>query len=214
MMKAVREELDKLDKRDGVHYLLTIATGADEAYISNTRLGDAQKYLDFINIMTYDFYNGWHNTTGHHHNLSPSSSPEKDKNSVFNAVDLHVKAGVPLDKLTLGIPFYGRKWTGVKRGDNNGLFQEAESVGMIEFYHQIVPNINANGYTRYWDEKAQVPYLWNPEEKVFISYEDTESIALKVKYLKEKGLSGVMFWEYSDDYQGQLLNTVNQELTR
>ncbi len=212
LLKSVREELDKLGEADNQHYLLTIATGADEAYIENTNLGEACKYLDFINIMTYDFYNGWHNTTGHHSNLNPSSSSEKDKNSVLNAVDLHVNAGVPLDKLTLGIPFYGRKWIGVKQNANSGLFQQAQSVGMIEYYHQILPNINQNGYTRYWDEQARAPWLWNPDSAVFISYEDETSIACKIKYLKKKGLSGVMFWEYSDDYQGQLLNVLYNQL--
>jgi chitinase len=212
LMKAVREALDALGKPDNTHYLLTIATGADEAFIENTRLGEAQKYLDFINIMTYDFYNGWHSTTGHHSNLHPSANPNLDKNNVLNAVDLHLGAGVPASKLNLGIPFYGRKWIGVKSKQNNGLFQDAESVGHIEFYHQIAPVINQDGYTRYWDEQAQVPYLWNPDSAIFISYEDSVSIALKVQYLKDKGLSGVMFWEYSDDYQGELLDVLYNEL--
>ncbi len=212
LMKAVRDELDKMGETNNQHYLLTIATGADDLYIKNTHLGEVQKYLDFINIMTYDFYNGWHNTTGHHSNLHTSSTPKNDKNSVINAVDLHVNSGVPLDKLNVGIPFYGRKWTGVKSDDNNGLFQEAESVGMIEYYHMIKPNINNNGFVRYWDDKAQVPYLWNKESNVFISYEDEMSIAKKMEYLKKKGLSGVMFWEYSDDNNGELLNAMYSEL--
>ena len=212
LMKSVREELDKIGNTNNQHYLLTIATGADESYIKNTQLGEVQKYLDFINIMTYDFYNGWHNTTGHHSNLHPSAMPKNDKNSVINAVDLHVNAGVPLDKLNVGIPFYGRKWTGVKSDDNNGLFQEAESVGMIEYYHMIKPNINSNGFVRYWDDKAQVPYLWNNESNIFISYEDEMSIAKKMEYLKKKGLSGVMFWEYSDDNNGELLNAMYSKL--
>ena len=216
LLKAVRQALDDMAKKEGSgkHYLLTIASGADETYIENTRLGEAQKYLDFINIMTYDFYNGWHKVTGHHSNLNPSALPDKDMNSCVNAVDLHLKAGVPADKLTLGIPFYGRKWTGVKSDENNGLFQEASSIGMIDPYRNIKPLVNKNGYVRYWDQKAKAPYLWNPEKKVFISYDDPESIALKIRFLKKKGLSGVMFWEYSDDYKGELLNAVYNDLEK
>lgn len=216
LLKEVRRALNELEKQENnqKHYLQTIATGADRNYIINTELGKAQKYLDFINIMTYDFYNGWHKTTGHHANFTASNFPEKDKNTLINAVELHLKAGVKKNKINVGIPFYGRKWEGVKTNKNNGLFQPSKSVGMIDFYRNIVPNINKNGFTRYWDKNAQAPYLWNPATKVFISYENEKSIAIKVAYLKKLDLAGVMFWEYSDDSQGKLLNTVYQELTK
>lgn len=216
LLKEVRRALNELEKQENnqKHYLQTIATGADRNYIVNTELGKAQKYLDFINIMTYDFYNGWHKTTGHHANFTASNFPEKDKNTLINAVELHLKAGVKKNKINVGIPFYGRKWEGVKTNKNNGLFQPSKSVGMIDFYRNIVPNINKNGFTRYWDKNAQAPYLWNPATKVFISYENEKSIAIKVAYLKKLDLAGVMFWEYSDDSQGKLLNAVYQELTK
>ena len=215
LLQAVREELDNLSARkgNGKHYLLTIATGASQRYVENTELGELQRYLDFLNIMTYDFYHGGDHRTGHHSNFQHSASPQLDKNTIVNAVDLHVNAGVPLRKINLGIPFYGRKWTGVKSGENHGLFQEAESVGDITFYRQIVPHLRDDAYQQHWDEAAQVPYLWNPEAKIFISYENARSMANKVEYLKAKGLGGVMFWEYSDDYQGELLAALDQALT-
>jgi chitinase len=212
LMKATREALDEMST-GSTHYLLTIATGADSAYVRNTRLGEVAKYLDFINIMTYDFYNGLHNTTGHHANLYPSSFNTMRISDVLNSVKLHEESGVPLTKLTIGIPFYGRRWDGVKSSANNGLYQEAESVGQIIFYRLIVDECLSNeAFTRYWDESAKAPYLWNEEEKVFISYEDEASISHKIQYLKEKGLSGVMFWEYSDDYNAQLLDAIHKNL--
>jgi len=214
LLQAVREELDGLSARkpDHRHYLLTIATGASQRYVDNTELGELQRYLDFLNIMTYDFYHGGDHRTGHHSNFRPSSSPVRDKNNIINAVDLHVRAGVPPRKINLGIPFYGRKWTGVKSGENHGLFQEAESVGDIVFYRQIVPCLHDDAYQQRWDEAAQAPYLWNPKEAVFISYENARSMAAKIQYLKEKGLGGVMFWEYSDDYDGELLDALDRAL--
>ena len=214
LMKATREALNELEKRTQKdHLLLTIATGADSAYISNTKLGEVSRHLDFINIMTYDFYNGLHAVTGHHANLYPSSLNTSRVSDVLNSVKLHEEAGVPLKKLTIGIPFYGRKWEGVKDDENNGLYQEAESVGDIIFYRQIVENCLQNeSYKRFWDESARAPYLWNNESKIFISYEDAESIKHKVEYLKKKGVSGMMFWEYSDDYQSQLLDAIHNNL--
>lgn len=216
MLKAVRGAIDELAINEGreTPYLLTIATGASENYVKNTQLGEIDKYLDFLNIMTYDFYNGYHTVTGHHSNLYPSASPDMDKTSVVNAVDLHVEAGFPIEKINLGIPFYGRIWKGVKPGDNDPLFKEAETAGMGIDYSNFYQDINANGYERYWDESAKAPYLWNEDEKIFISYEDEQSIQYKIEYLKEKGLGGVMFWEYSADNNQQLLNAIAQNLSQ
>ncbi|WP_167618311.1 glycoside hydrolase family 18 protein [Maribellus sediminis] len=216
MLKAVREELDNLTvESDGEkHYLLSIATGADKAYVDNTELGKLGEYLDFLNIMTYDFYNGLHHVNGHHSNLNPSAQPDLDMNSVVNAVDLHTKAGFPVERINLGIPFYGRIWKGVEADGNQILFNKAETVGMGIDYVDFFQNINANGYTRYWDDTAKAPYLWNPEKKEFISYEDEESIAYKIDYLKKRGLAGIMFWEYSADHDKVLLNAALSNLKK
>ena len=214
MLKGVREQLDQMAEKEGKgkHYLLAIATGADQAYVDNVEMGEIHKYLDFLNIMTYDFYNGHHDVTGHHSNYKSSAQPELDMNSVVNAVDMHVNAGFPVEKINLGIPFYGRIWKGVKAEGNDVLFKKAETVGTGIDYIHFYRNINANGFMRYWDENAEAPYLWNPEEKTFISYEDEESIALKVEYMKKRGLAGVMFWEYSADHEKKLLNALVKDL--
>ncbi len=216
LLKAVRVELDKESEKDGKtgdnKYLLTIATGADEAYINNTELGEASKYLDFLNIMTYDFHNGLHSLTGHHANLNPSGFDEPNGSNILHSVQIHIDANVPLHKIVLGIPFYGRFWTKVNK-DKNGLYQESGSKGDIIYYRKIISDkLSNSNYVRYWDESAKVPYLWNEKEAEFISYEDAESIKHKLEYLKNKGLSGVMFWEYSDDYDQQLLNAVYEGL--
>ena len=216
MLKAVREQLDLMAKQEGnrKHYLLAIATGADKAYVDNVEMGEIHKYLDFLNIMTYDFYNGHHDVTGHHANYMSSAKPELDMNSVINAVDMHVNAGFPVEKINLGIPFYGRIWKGVKAENNDVLFKKAETVGTGIDYINFYQNINANGYKRFWDENAKAPYLWNAEEKTFISYEDEKSISLKVEYLKKRGLAGAMFWEYSADHEKKLLNALVKDLKK
>lgn len=214
LLKEVRSALDEYSKqiKTEKRFLLSIATGADQAYVDNTELAEIHKYLDFLNIMTYDFYNGLHKTTGHHANLSASALPDMDMNSVENAVDMHINAGFPVSKINLGIPFYGRIWKGVKSKDSKILFQEAETVGMGIDYVDFYKNIDQNGFKRYWDDSAKAPYLWNETEKTFISYEDKKSIEYKIDYLKEKGLSGVMFWEYCADHNQYLFDVLTTAL--
>lgn len=216
-LKAIRDRLDQQggpDNRTGVnHYLLTAATGGDTAFVNHTDLGKAQAYLDYVNIMTYDLYHGNDTVTGHHSPLGHSKKGDQSRNSSISAVDGHVRAGVPVGKIVLGLPFYGRGWTQVANKEH-GLYQPATGEHLFISYDELTAKyINKNGFTRYWDADAQSPYLWNPAKLTFISYADPESLAAKVAYAKSKGLAGVMFWEYVYDLrERKLLNTLAQGL--
>lgn len=213
LFKALRERLDqqgKQDKRTGTnHYLLTTATGVDTAFVNHTELGKAQKYLDYVNIMTYDIYHGNDKITGHHSNLYQSKKGNQSRNSSADGVDGHIKAGVPANKIVLGIPFYGRGWADVNPQDN-GLYQPATGKHYFISHDELADKyIGKNGFVRYWDADAQAPYLWNPASRMFISYADEESFKHKIDYVKSKHLAGVMFWEYIYDLQQQkLLNSL------
>ena len=213
LLGEIRRQLDELGTKSKTNYLLTIATGGDQNYIDHTELGEAQKHLDFINIMTYDFYSGLDSLTGHHANLYDSKQAPTTSKSVLASVERHLKAGVPANKIVLGIPFYGRMWTGVT-SQNNGLYQKAKSVGTIIDYNIIADKYLDKGFVRFWDESAQAPYLWDRDSTRFISYEDTASLSLKLHFIEEKGLGGAMFWEYSLDKNNALLNTINKYLKK
>ncbi|MDN5205358.1 glycoside hydrolase family 18 protein [Fulvivirgaceae bacterium BMA10] len=213
ILKLIREKLDSVSNEK--HYLLTIATGANQNYLDNTDLATAQKYLDFINIMTYDFHGAWAPNTGHHANLFYSEHDQNGyKRSVSAAVDEHMAAGIPKEKLVLGLPFYGRYWTGVENEGTNGLYQTSTGEGGGYSYNKLERElIDQQGYKRFWDESAKVPYLWNAEKKEFVTYDDPKSFKIKIDYLQEKGLSGVMFWQYTGDSDKHtLLNVLYDNL--
>lgn len=214
-LKALRNRLDQQGRQDNRlttnHYLLTAATGGDTAFVSHTELGKAQRYLDYVNIMTYDLYHGNDRVTGHHSPLGQSKKGNQSRNSSISAVDGHIRAGVPVQKIVLGIPFYGRGWTDVANKDN-GLYQPQAASGKHLFisFDELTDNyINKNGYTRHWDADALAPYLWNPEKQTFISYADEASMGAKTAYVKANRLAGVMFWEYTYDLrQKKLLDSL------
>ena len=213
MLGCVRKHLDSLSAEQGrkERYLLTIATGASELYAANTELGALQQHLDFINIMTYDFHHGASYQTGHHANLYLSSSDAPDGDATERAVDIHIRDGVPPSKLNIGIPFYGRIWKGVEPL-NNGLYREARTTGAGMSYADVLKALADPAYTRYYDTSAASPFLWNERDSIFISYEDEGSIAARMEFIKERGLGGVMFWEYTEDVDGMLLNAVTNGL--
>ena len=211
LLEEIRKELEKVGAIDNKHYLLTIATGADQAYIDNTDLGDAHKYLDFINVMCYDFYHGWFFQTGHHANLYPSKKEKFTGNSGQEAIIRHIKAGVPSNKLIMGIPFYARQWKKVAL-ENDGLYQTAMTTGTIAPYWDIVEKIKSGNYKKGYDDSAKASYLWNAKDSIFISWETPKEIKQKTTYIKKNNLGGAMFWEYSLDKDQELLNTLFQNI--
>ena len=117
---------------------------------------------------------------------------------------------MPVGKLVLGVPFYGRAWAEVQPL-GHGLYQPGRKpVERIETsYGQIAAVLlGRDGFIRYWDPEAQAPYLWNEARRIFISYDDPESMRLKARYILEHQLAGAMFWQYNDDPSGALLNAL------
>lgn len=209
LMKVLREALDKEGEKNQQYYLLTIASGGMDEYFEHVDLNKAHQYLDFINIMSYDLYHGWDSISGHHAGLYLSTACVKQL-SADHSVQLHLDQNVPIEKLVLGIPFYGRKWEGVNIA-NNGYNQTATTGGSGINFNEIYKYTTdtLSGYKRYWDTTAQVPYLWNEATQTFISYEDAESLKIKCGYVNDKKMGGVMFWEYHGDKDGILLNAID-----
>jgi chitinase len=210
MFKEIRKELDKLSKRTGKYYDLTTAVGANYRYIENTEMDKAAKYLDYVNLMTYDFYTSG-DTAGHHSNLYPPEDYEKDA-SAHKTFKEFVKAGVPAEKLVMGIPFYGRSWK-MKSADKHGINMPVEERARGGGYTYIKDSlVNQKGFVRYWDENAKAPYLFNTETNQLVVYDDEESAKLKCEYVLDNNMGGIMFWQYASDTSEYLLDAINANL--
>jgi chitinase len=213
LMTELRAALDSEGKRTSRRYLLTFAAGAFSDFLASTEMDKVQATVDFVNLMTYDFRESSGDpVAGHHANLYPNPSDTK-KLSADRAVREFLAAGVPAAKLVLGVPFYGRAWGGVE-AKNNGLYQRGKALTepLDTKYPSLAGLVGKDGWTREWDEVAQAPFLWNAGKRIFVSYEDPESLRRKCRYVREGGLAGVMFWEYTVDGTGHLLGTLFTEL--
>jgi len=212
MFKAIREELDNLSTRTGKEYQLTTAVGAFKAYIDHTEMDKAQEYLDYVNLMTYDFYVSG-DTAGHHTNLFPSENYENEL-SAHRAFNEFRNAGVPVEKLVMGIAFYGRSWV-MKSRDNRGINRPVESVTRAGGYTYIRDSMATRpGFIRYWDDNAKAAYLFDHETNQLVSYDDEESVMHKCGYVKENNMAGVMFWQYASDPKEYLLDAIQESFNR
>lgn len=211
LLQELRQALDQQGEADGRHYLLTIAAGADQYFIDGTEMEKVQEYLDWVQLMTYDMRGGFQTLTGHHTNLHTGTG-DLFRISVDASVKMFVEAGVPQEKLVIGSAFYSRIWHNVPNR-NNGLYQISPTAGATGpyFTELIADYINKNGFVRHWDNEAKAPYLF--DGSTFISYDDQQSLKAKCAYIQDNNLKGIMFWEYSCDQTGKLLDALHDALS-
>jgi len=218
LMQEFRRQLDALEAQTGRHYLLTIAAPASAGVYANIELGEISLSLDWLNLMAYDFHGSWDKVANLNAPLYTTlADPAPDTLNAHAAVQGYLAAGVPADKLVLGVPFYGRGWAGVPDVDH-GLYQTATHLpkgtweqGVFDYKDLAQNYVDQNGYTRHWHAEARVPWLYNPAVQVFITYDDPESLGLKADYVNAWNLGGVMFWELSAD-DGALLDALYARL--
>lgn len=216
LLKAVRDAI-------GPQKLLTIAAPAGPSIMRHLKVREMEPYLDWVNIMTYDYQGGWSTRTGHQTPLFANArDPDNKQLNTDFAVQWYVKQGMPASKLCIGAAVYGRSFANVSPGnDGNGLFQPFSGVptgtwdatGVFD-YKDIVMRVANGEYQRYWDDEAKAVYAYNPQTKVLISYDDPDSIRAKMAYVLEKGVGGVMFWELSGDTQDltSIVRTIHMSL--
>jgi chitinase len=210
LFKDLRHQLDSLGGVTGKKYFVTTAVGGNVPYTTTTEMDKVQQYCDFINVMAYDFLGGNDTLSGHHTGLY-ASSPDTSNYYTDEAINMFMNAGVPANKLVVGMGFYGKGWE-VQSTANNGLYQRTVKLVRGGGFDYIKDSLeNKNGFVKYWDDVAKSPYIFNADKKIFISYDDERSIKEKCDYIKKRNLRGAMYWEYNDDPKEYLLTVLARE---
>ncbi|WP_406716121.1 glycosyl hydrolase family 18 protein [Streptomyces althioticus] len=206
LMQALRAEF-------GPNYLVTAAITADGSNggkIDAADYGGAAQYLDWYNVMTYDYF-GAFNAQGPTAPHSPLTSYPGIPQAGFNSADAIAKLkakGVPSKKLLLGIGFYGRGWTGVTQsapgGTATGAAPGTYEAG-IEDYKVLKNSCPATG-TVAGTAYAHCGSNW-------WSYDTPATINSKMAWAKSQGLGGAFYWEFSGDTaNGELASAVDAGL--
>jgi len=225
LLKKIREHLDNLSQINNRPYLLTIASSAAAYNYTCLDLKALAEPLDWINLMCYDYAGSWSKFTNHQANLHLEKPLEDGKvpthNSVSKCVEDFLTRNVPSHKLVVGVPFYGRGFDNVEANSEDhtatgmyakfsGALKGKESTAGNFQYHEIRSDIlnPSSGYIRYWSDNCFAPYLFNPEKRGLIVYDDTWSLHYKAEYVKQKNLGGIMIWELSGDANDELINAL------
>lgn len=185
VLKELRETL-------GTGKIISFASSSSAKYVD---WPNAMKYLDYVNVMTYDMGAA---PNGHNSPLHKSST--FNHRSWDESIDAHVKGGVPKERMVMGVPFYGKAEK--NPADGTKIFDYS-----VRYYEMkdILENGKYKGsplarpVTRRWEATSMVPYLVDAAGKNVLSYDDPQSVALKGEYAKANGHLGCMFWEYRCD---------------
>ncbi|MFH0266792.1 chitinase C-terminal domain-containing protein [Vibrio rumoiensis] len=280
LMQVLREKIDKASAQDDQYYMLTIAAPSSGYLLRGMETFDVTKYLDYVNIMSYDLHGAWNDHVGHNAALyDTGKDSELAQWNVYGTAAYggmgylntdwayhYFRGSMPAGRINIGVPYYTRGWQGVTGGDH-GLWGKAAlpnqsecadgtgegeknncghgAIGIDNMWHDTDPKGNEMGagsnpmwhaknlekgiwgsyadayglkpdtdpsdaltgtYTRYYDDVAVAPWLWNEEKKVFLSTEDKESITTKAQYVIDQGIGGIMFWELAGDYSCYVLD--------
>lgn len=150
------------------------------------------QFADRIMLMAYDYH--W---------VGGTPGPIAPLSWVRDVIDYAI-IEIPLEKIYLGIVFYGYDW------ELNG---ENKARGLV--YSQIKELQNKYKTEVEWDQEAQSPYLKYTIDgkKHEVWFENSQSIRKKLELVKEFQLSGVAFWRLGqeDPEVWQVVNEVKQK---
>ena len=184
--------LKELRETIGTDKIISFASSSSAKYVD---WPNAMKYLDYVNVMTYDM-----GAAPNGHNSPLHKSAVFNHRSWDESVDAHEKGGVPRDRMVMGVPFYGKAQK-----------NPAEGTKIFDYsvrYYEIPDILNKGKYkgkdlvrpvTRAWEPSSMVPYLIDAAGKNVLSYDDPESVSAKGSYVRANGMLGAMFWEYRCD---------------
>ncbi|KAF4510714.1 hypothetical protein G6O67_002586 [Ophiocordyceps sinensis] len=215
LLQECREALDAYAAAQGqhYHYLLTAATPAGEQNYGQMDLAGMDEYLDYWNLMTYDFAGGWDSTTGHQANIfMDRDNPASTKASTDQSIHGYIAAGVPARKINLGLPLYGRAFAKTR-----GLGASYTGVGGHPsregtWFYRELPRPNAKVE---YSEKLVASWSYG-EDQELVTYDTVRSTREKARYILDQHLGGAFFWQAAGDRSGDdsLVGTMAASLGR
>ncbi len=186
---------------------LSFAAGVSKRVMeSGMEWKKVMKKADRVNLMSYDLAGQGTPNTAHHTLLY--STPQQPISTDY-AVQYLLNLGIPSDKIVIGAAFYGKIWENVP-DTANGLYQPAKFKSAVQYKNIANQYSPAQGFNYFWDDQAKAPYLYNPAQKIFVTYDDKRSVQSKIQYVIDKKLSGIMFWQLTEDaFQDGLLDAID-----
>lgn len=164
------------------------------------------QYVDWFNVMTYDYHGAFSATTG----VNSPMQGDRQQQDIQHTVQNYLNGGTPASKLVLGMPSYGHSFSGVNCSSAQTCapgkpFTSAGPAGPstgepgLLAYYEIKKMIGNGQLTPAYDSNSETPYAYSPMTKEWVSYDDPNSIEIKANYVLSQNLGGAMVWAIDND---------------
>ncbi|MCW5254043.1 chitinase C-terminal domain-containing protein [Streptomyces sp. SHP 1-2] len=141
LMKTLREKLDRAGAADGKHYLLSVAAPSSGYLLRGMETFQVQKYLDYVNIMSYDLHGAWNEHVGPNASLFDDGKDSElagagvYTTSQYGGIGYlntdwayhYFRGSMPSGRINIGLPYYTRGFKNVT-GGTNGLWGKAAAT--------------------------------------------------------------------------------------
>ncbi|EJD41329.1 glycoside hydrolase family 18 and carbohydrate-binding module family 5 protein [Auricularia subglabra TFB-10046 SS5] len=199
LINELRAALDAHARKKGetVPYLVTLAVPAGPTNYVNLDLRAMNSAVDFWGLMAYDFAGSWDTKSGHQANLYGGQTGFTGD----GAVSWYLNNGASANKVTLGMPIYGRAFE-----NTAGIYQPYNGIGPGTweagvYDYKALPLAGAQVTE---DNSTVASYSYDAGKRELVSYDTPNIVATKARYAASRGLGGSMFWELSADKKGSL----------
>ncbi|KAG7221560.1 hypothetical protein INR49_017091, partial [Caranx melampygus] len=199
--------------------MISAAVSAGKGTIdAGYEIAEIAKYMDFINVMTYDFHGTWESVTGHHSPLYKGSQDTGDH--VYLNTDFAMRywrdKGTPVEKLNMGFATYGRTFRLSTQSSQVGAPASGPATAGaftreagFWSYYEICTFLQ--GASVHLIEDQKVPYAVKQTE--WVGYDNKDSFKTKVRYLKDNRFGGAFVWALDlDDFNGHFCGQGNYPL--
>lgn len=226
MMKKLNEAVDNAAEEDGKEYILSAAVAASSWILGGVESNEYAKELDYLSIMSYDYHGGWNQFVGNQANIYPDPEDKETAGLIMPVLGAdwaakYFQGILPPEKILMGVPYYTRGWENVQPGPSgtglNGTSNKPATgkyntlgdldengnqipAGVNNLWHAMNLMEQDSNLKVHWDNVGKVPYLWNNNEKVFLTFENEQSIDERLKYIEENNLGGALIWTMDGDY--------------
>lgn len=164
LMRTLREKLDRAGSADGRHYLLSVAAPSSGYLLRGMETFQVQKYLDYVNIMSYDLHGAWNEYVGPNASLfDDGKDAELAAAGVYSTSQYggigylntdwayhYFRGSMPPGRINIGLPYYTRGFRNVT-GGTDGLWGRAATTTCPA----------GSGLTRCGDGAVGIDNLWH-----------------------------------------------------
>ncbi|KAK4688500.1 chitinase, partial [Tremellales sp. Uapishka_1] len=216
LFKELREALTFAGDVSGSDFLLSFAAPCGSENWVDLDVGGMDQYLNFWNLMAYDFAGDWSIVANPNANLYPDKHANASGVSGQQCIDFYLSEGVNGRKVNLGMPMYASAFNGTK-----GMYTPFTDIGGGDddtpgFYNDH--SLPLEGETVF--ETPQLgaaysynKYAWNlpPGKNLTTSTSitghltsfDTPTVAVaKAEYVIKNQLGGIFYWSLDEDWSG------------